>query len=162
MLELCLLRHADAAIGQVADFERPLTERGVYEAERVARRLVLAGIRPQLIIASTAMRVRQTLAIIAPALEVGMDSIQFEDLVYEASVDGLLGLLSCIDEGHTRVLLCGHNPAISQLAGRLCHLPSPGFSPCTCALLEFPTADNWKGMDRTEGLLKALYTPATS
>jgi phosphohistidine phosphatase len=73
-----------------------------------------AGVRPSLVLCSTALRARQTLDALLPALpkHVGM---KVEDGLYGADAQELLQRLRQISEKHPSVLLVGHNPAVQDL-----------------------------------------------
>ena len=58
---LTLIRHATAdQDASVRDFERPLTRKGHSEAQEMAKRLHERGLVPDLILASSATRTRET------------------------------------------------------------------------------------------------------
>jgi phosphohistidine phosphatase len=61
---ILLLRHAKSAWGdaRLEDHERPLNGRGERAAQAMARHLAKKAPRPDLILCSTAVRARQTLA----------------------------------------------------------------------------------------------------
>lgn len=62
MLRLLLLRHAksDWHTESDHDHERPLASRGERDAIRIGRFLTAAGLRPELVLCSTAIRARRT------------------------------------------------------------------------------------------------------
>jgi phosphohistidine phosphatase len=69
--ELLVLRHAKSAWDTDApsDFARPLSKRGRKAAPRVGRWLRAHRLQPDLVVASTALRVRQTVHRLLPELE---------------------------------------------------------------------------------------------
>jgi phosphohistidine phosphatase len=107
-----LLRHAKAAPAQSGqrDFDRPLSNEGYAEAEIVADRMADEGYEPELVIASTAQRCRQTAEAIRRA--VGPDaSFRFVDELYDARPSTYIEILS--SQGSVgSVMLVGHNPVI--------------------------------------------------
>jgi phosphohistidine phosphatase len=114
--QLVLLRHAKSAYPPgVADYRRPLGERGVRDApvagERVRQRLG----DPDLVLVSGATRTRETWDL-ARAAWPHSPHVVFDDRIYEASVDELMMLLREVDESRPRVLLIGHNPGLEELA----------------------------------------------
>ena len=68
MLRLYLLRHAksDWSGPGIADFDRPLSNRGFKAAPRMGRFMAEQGCTPERILCSAAMRTRQTLAAVLP------------------------------------------------------------------------------------------------
>ncbi len=67
---LLLCRHAEAGWPEntASDFDRPLTRRGMEEARDMGACLNKHGIRPDLILASAALRTRTTAEILAKAM----------------------------------------------------------------------------------------------
>ena len=71
MRRLMLLRHAksDWAAPGVRDHDRPLNPRGREAAPKMGAYMVRHALVPDLIVASTATRVRETLDLLLPAFE---------------------------------------------------------------------------------------------
>lgn len=63
-MRLCLVQHGEAK-EEESDPERPLTEKGREDANRVAARLAESGFRPELVFHSPKLRARQTADIFA-------------------------------------------------------------------------------------------------
>jgi phosphohistidine phosphatase len=114
---LILLRHAKSEWPDVADHERPLAKRGRRDAPAVGRWLRDAGIRPDLVVCSTARRARETWELVASRLD-GGDEIEtrYDQRVYDASADDLLDVVAKAPEAVQTLLLVGHNPATQRLA----------------------------------------------
>ncbi len=114
---LTLIRHGNAeAETDVRDFERPLTRKGLSEAAEMAKRFQERGLVPDLILASAAVRTRETAETFAKVLGVAPRLLQLDDSLYLAEGDHILGL---IRHGGPRVghlMLIGHNPGISATA----------------------------------------------
>jgi phosphohistidine phosphatase len=112
---LYLLRHAKSSWDDpaLADHDRPLGPRGLRAGELLAEHVRRAGIAPQLVLCSTAVRTRETLAL----LKLGGDpDVVYERGLYAASEDVLLERLRAVDDGVATVLLVGHSSGIEQLA----------------------------------------------
>lgn len=97
----------------------------------MGQRLRIRGARPTLILTSTAVRARQTAQIIAHEIGYPPEFLQREGELYLASPDQILAVLARQDSSFRDVLVCGHNPGLSELAGRLLgaeleHLPTAG------------------------------------
>jgi phosphohistidine phosphatase len=103
-----------------------------------ARAIGVAGLKPAVVLASPALRTRQTAVIIANDLGVADTAIQFIDTLYNASVDTLAAELRNAAAGHGPVMLIAHNPGISELGRRLAQ--GATFAPfATAAWRLFPT-----------------------
>ena len=119
-MRLWLLRHAKSSWVDptLEDEDRPLAARGERATDRIRDYLDREAIRPDLVLCSSALRARQTLARVLPGLGPELE-IQVEPSTYTFSAEELLDRLRRIDEGVASVMLIGHNPAIQELAVRL-------------------------------------------
>ncbi|MBI2739955.1 MAG: histidine phosphatase family protein [Rhodospirillales bacterium] len=148
MKTLLLLRHAKSAWSdpRLDDHDRPLNGRGERAAKAMADRIARQGPRPDLILCSTAMRTRQTLAPLLKRLDGPAPPISLENGLYLASEDALLVRLRAVADDVPTVLLIGHNDGIGQLAA---DLASDGPADALAALrAKYPT-----------GALAVLRTP---
>src|ERR1700754_2494184 len=111
-----LLRHAKSAWGQpgLSDHERPLNRRGERAAEAMAEHIVHNAPRPDLILCSTAVRTRQTLAPLVHRLATPAPPIALEQGLYLASETALMASLQTVPDGVRTVLLIGHNEGIGE------------------------------------------------
>lgn len=118
---LTLLRHGQAQpIDTVMeDFERALTRRGSIEAQEMAARIVHRNLVPDLILVSPAERAWSTAEIIAGACELDSKQVQCARELYLATPETTWSLLARRDTGLRHILICGHNPGLSQVASRL-------------------------------------------
>jgi phosphohistidine phosphatase len=116
-LTLLLLRHAEAEAAQsgAADIDRPLSVRGRTEALDAADCIATAELRIDAVLASPALRARETAIIVAAELDI-TDDLRFEAALYLGTPDELLPTVQrCTADTHT-VLVVGHNPGLSALA----------------------------------------------
>lgn len=113
---LHLLRHAKSSwdAPDLDDHDRPLADRGRRVAPLIADYLTGAGLRPDLVLCSTAARARQTFDALAPALD-GVP-VQYERAVYVFDGDSLVGRLRTLPDSVVEVLVVGHNPALEETA----------------------------------------------
>jgi phosphohistidine phosphatase len=118
---ILLLRHAKSAWGdpRLDDHERPLSRRGEQAAKAMADHIVRRGPRPGLILCSTAMRTRQTLAPLVKLLGASAPPIALEKGLYLASEDILLDHLRALPDAVATALLIAHNDGIWHLAEAL-------------------------------------------
>lgn len=120
MKSLTLLRHAksswDAPVPR--DFDRPLTDRGRLAASRIGHYLLDEGLTFDLVVSSSAVRTRETIAIVQAETN-RVWPVTFDDRVYMASADTLLDLIQDVPSTVQRLLLVGHNPGFEDLAQRL-------------------------------------------
>ena len=164
MPTLLLLRHLKSSWDDesLADHERPLSARGVRDGGRVAEHLHSLNARIDLVLCSSAVRTRQTLGLIQPAL--GDAPVEFEDQLYGASADTLLARLHGVPDSVGSALMIGHNPGMQDLA--LClAAPGPGRS---AVVAKFPTGalatlaitdHSWLGVRQGTSRLVAYTVP---
>lgn len=118
---ILLLRHAKSAWDspRLPDHDRPLNRRGEQAARTMADQIAAHFPRPDLILCSTALRTRQTLAPVVAALGQPAPPLSLEKELYLASEDELLERLQSLSGEIGTVLLIGHNDGIGQLAAAL-------------------------------------------
>jgi phosphohistidine phosphatase len=115
-----LLRHGQAQPldSSPEDFERTLTRRGTAEAQEMAARIVHRDLIPDLILVSPAERAWGTAEIVAGACELDAKQIQCARELYLAGPETTWALLARCRPELRHILICGHNPGLSQLASR--------------------------------------------
>ena len=120
MKALYLLRHAKSswADSRLADHDRPLAPRGKKATRALARHLADSGIRPALVLCSTAARARETLDGVVGSLGEDVD-VWHEDDLYGASAGELLERLRRLPAAVPSVMVVGHNPGLEDLAVEL-------------------------------------------
>ena len=136
MKTLLLLRHARPSPNSPTgrDFERPLVEEGRIAASRVGQLLRQKEIKPEAVLSSHAVRARETAELVCEAAGLSTH-IRFDARIYEASLEGLLQVVSEAEDGVETLLLVGHNPGLSELIARLTG-EGTGMSPATLARIE--------------------------
>ncbi|MFG2072019.1 SixA phosphatase family protein [Nonomuraea maritima] len=152
MRTLIVLRHAKAAhVAGLADRERPLTHRGERDAQQVGQELRAAGLDPDVVLCSPAVRTRRTAQLAFP----GKD-ISYERDIYEAYADELLEIVRRCEPDARTVVLCGHNPGVHELAVGLAG-GDYAFHPGAFAVIEVNTP--WEELTSGEGRLTAHWDP---
>jgi phosphohistidine phosphatase len=162
---LYLLRHAKSSWDDpgLEDRDRPLAPRGRRASALIAEQLRSDRVTPALVLCSSALRTRETLAAILPALE-GEVEIRIEDGFYLAGVDALLARLNDVPDSLPSVLLIGHNPSIHELAltlaGRGDGLDRlrERFPTGALATLGIPTG-GWSGLRPRAAVLEGFVLP---
>ena len=166
MSTLYLLRHAKSAWDDVAltDHERPLAPRGLRDGERMASYLEGVGVQPELVLCSSAVRTRQTLDLVSPAL--GDGEVVIEDGIYGASASELLERIQRVPDSVGSVLVIGHNPGLEDLAiglaatGAALDQLSAKFPTCAFAALDLGEGA-WADVVPGAATLTAFATPKT-
>lgn len=165
MKKLTLLRHAKSAWDDPAqsDFDRPLNERGRKAARAMGREMRRLGLAYDLILASPAARVTETLNELAQGYGGAVATVQNECL-YLASPDTLIGLIRASVDEHASLLLAGHNPGLQLLAlglgraGGLHDLIAAKYPTGALAQMHFGIG-RWAGIALGEGELVRFLRP---
>ena len=125
-MQVIILRHAHAEWPSYsgADFDRPLTARGLAEARSSARAISDAGHRPAFLLVSPARRTRQTAEILAEEFQLGPECVHYVDSLYNASSSTLAAELKAATKAGDTALLVAHNPGVSDLVRDLGNHPA--------------------------------------
>jgi phosphohistidine phosphatase len=120
MKRLYLLRHTKSSWKEddLSDHERPLAPRGRRAAPPVGVYLRDHAILPDLVLASSARRTRETWELVSLMLA-KPPRVLYEDKLYLATAEELLVRLRQMDDDIGSILLVGHNPGLQELAVRL-------------------------------------------
>jgi phosphohistidine phosphatase len=118
---LYLLRHADAETTAPTDDERPLSEKGIAQAEKVARFCKTHDVKLSLILTSPLPRAHQTAKPVAEALHAEMVVAPWlaSGMHPDAAIEELRAY-----RNQGSVMLVGHEPDFSKLAAHLLGLPT--------------------------------------
>ncbi len=161
---LYLLRHAKSSWVDPAlpDHERPLARRGHRACKVLRAHLRAQGIEPALVLCSSAVRTRQTLDRIAPALPASTE-VRVDGALYGASVDVLLATVRSLPDALESAMLIGHDPGIHDLTlalarpGALRDEVRPKFP--TAALARLTLTGSWSAAATGTADLTAFVTP---
>ena len=158
---LHILRHAKSSWDDpdLADHERPLAPRGERAAVLIAEHVRRQGIVPELVLCSTALRARQTLAALLPVVA-GDVEIRLEEALYGAGVEAVLGRLRAVDDVVGSVLVVGHNPMLHELALALTAGEEELERFPTGALASLTFATSWADLAEGGAELDAIVLPS--
>lgn len=167
MLTLSLLRHAEASSAdpKLGDHERPLTPRGRLEAARIGSWIVTAGLRPDDVLCSSALRARDTLALLLSQMHGAAPEVAYDEALYLASSARLLERIrQTAAAGH--VLLIAHNPGLHSLAlGLIRSGPrndtialASELPPASLAVIDFDVG-HWSELGPAAGHLRVFMSP---
>ncbi len=139
------------------DWERPLSKRGKKNAEHIGEFLKKEKLIPDLILASSAVRARETAEIVMEEMKYRADYCSVYRL-YLAEVDVYAREVQKIPDDVQRVLLIGHSPSLDSLlqmlSGKVETLSTSAVAQLTVPI-EF-----WKDFTlETQGELVNLWRP---
>jgi len=160
---LFLVRHAKSSWSDpsLADRDRPLNQRGRKSASDMGRRLAKEEHRPDLIISSPANRAFSTARKIAKELAYDDSGIITDESLYFAGTGSMLKLLEGLDDRYQKVMIVGHNPAMTSLLNILCDTQVDNMPTGAIAVIEFDMAC-WSELDMTNANLLAYDFPKGS
>lgn len=168
MLTLSLLRHAKSSWDdlELDDFERPLAKRGVTAAPEMGRAMRDLQLKPDLVLCSTSVRTRATLALVLLELGPPPPQVEYDDKLYLATPAAMLARLRKVNDTHRHVMIVGHNPGTHALALELTgaarredmadlasKFPTAGYANITFE------ADRWRDVKSGTGRLVVFMTP---
>lgn len=159
MLSLILFRHGksdwDAPFAN--DHERPLADRGKEAARCMGRLLTQTRQIPGLAVSSSAQRARDTLHLAARAGH-WKCPLRIDSALYEAAPGTVLSWIRGIEETPDCLLLTGHEPTWSELAGRLVGKAVMRVPTAAMLRIDFE-AETWQQIDFGAGELRWLLPP---
>ena len=161
MKTLLVMRHAKsdwgAAFGD--DHERPLARRGVKAARRMGRFIAEAGVAPELILSSTAVRARMTAELAAAEGDWGCPIVTTGNF-YASHAERVLETVWETGAGVERLLIAGHEPTWSTLVTWLIGGGRVRMPTAAVACLDLPHG-GWGDLAPGTCELRWLVTPKT-
>jgi phosphohistidine phosphatase len=151
MKTLYIIRHAKSSWDNALqdDFDRPLNERGMRDAPRMAKRLKEKDIHPDMMLSSPANRALSTCMMIAEVIKYPQEKIKTERSLYHANKETILKVIRNVKDKHNILLVFGHNPGLTDFVNELMddvhhfidNIP-------TCGIVAFSIdIDSWKKLD---------------
>jgi phosphohistidine phosphatase len=159
MKTILLMRHAKSSWEdkEADDRDRPISKRGKKSAENMGELLKDEKLKPQLILASAAVRARQTAEVVMDELKYHGD-ICYLNKLYMGEVEAYAQQLQSLPDDIQMVLVIGHNPSLDSLlqmvTGKVESLPTSAVAHLTVPV------DSWKDFNlEVQGELVHLWRP---
>ncbi|MCA9898701.1 MAG: histidine phosphatase family protein [Ardenticatenaceae bacterium] len=145
MKTLLILRHAKSDWGnsQLSDHDRPLNDRGKYDAPRMGAWLKRQKMVPELIISSTAERALTTAELVALSADFEGE-LRTDRKFYLAGPPTYVEILNELPDSYERVMVVGHNPGMEELVSLLTDTDRP-MTTANVAVVELPI-DSWSDL----------------
>ncbi len=120
MKTLILMRHAKSDWKQpgLADHDRPLNARGLRAAPAMGRHAREAGLEVDVILASSAVRVQQTVELLRQEWAADAELLTNKSL-YLATPEQIVSDVQALHDDWVHALVVAHNPGLSALASWL-------------------------------------------
>jgi phosphohistidine phosphatase len=160
MRTLYLVRHAKSSWDSpgLRDFDRPLNERGLNDAPKMAKTLLKMGLKPDLIVSSPAKRALTTAQFFAKTFELADAAFVQEPRIYEAFSTDILQIISKLPNEAKVVMLFGHNPTFTDVANRFTDDFIDNVPTCGIVRIE-SKADTWDALYEGNGRVTACFFP---
>jgi phosphohistidine phosphatase len=148
MKSILLVRHAKSSWEDLsmADFDRPLNDRGKRDAPAMAERLAQRHVEIDAFVSSPAKRARKTAEIFSKSLRQNKKDVQFKEELYEASEADFAEVVRSLPDDANVVAIFSHNPGITDYANsltgsRIDNIPTSGIFAVKADV------DDWKKFD---------------
>jgi len=143
MRSLTILRHGDASYEnpKINDWNRPLSNYGEIEAQKIAKYIEKTLPKPNKIISSNANRTISTAKILLNSNKWNQEILEKKQEMYLASLDTLLAIISEQSDSLEHIVIIGHNPGLSDLCNHLVN-QSRYLPTCGCFSIKF-NGENW-------------------
>jgi len=167
MRTVSLYRHAKSSWDDpsLEDFDRGLSKRGLASAPRMGAYIREAGLMPDLVLSSKAVRARETFRLTFDDTD-NAPELRLEQRLYLACAAIMLDMLRGLPDDVQHVMILGHNPGLHALALDLFSRGEPAavdsicrkFSTCGLAVIDVEV-DSWRTLRVGDGYLRSFITP---
>ena len=159
-LELLIARHAKSSwgFGQLDDFSRPLSRRGLRDVVRIPKLLAERIPTPDRLLSSTAARAVQTSQALADGFAMDDDAVSVHGDLYLAAHEEVIAIIGREAPRAERVLVVGHNPGLTDLFNYLVGDPLDNLPTLAVAHLSVH-APAWDSLTSGCAIILGLYLP---
>jgi phosphohistidine phosphatase len=152
------MRHAKSSWAEpdLADFHRPLNDRGLKAAPFMGTVMQENSYLPDVILSSPAVRATSTARLVKEGGNMAAE-LQFDDRIYEANPQTIQQVAATINDKYNSAMLVGHNPGIEGfirfLTGSLEPMPTAAL-----AVIELNIGP-WSDISANSGRLIRVIRP---
>ena len=156
MKTIYLIRHAksDWNNTNLTDYNRNLNKRGQNDAPFMGKKLAELNPSIDLIIASPAQRVLETVKLLTKEIDYNYDEIVFNKSIYNSSYLNLNEIINNLDNNINSVALIGHNPGLTNFSNYLTNNYIDNIVTCGIVKIELEI-DNW--LEIVEGIGTKIF-----
>lgn len=157
---LILVRHAKSSWSDstLNDIQRPLNKRGNRDAPKMGEHLAEKGLVPEAIFSSPGLRALTTARLISVKIGVKPSDIKVKDDIYTFNAEQLFSVVKSIKDSYNRIMIVGHNPAITDLTNYLCGSDIDNIPTCGVAVIKL-SVDSWKKAVKKKAKLSRFDYP---
>lgn len=160
MKELFIVRHAKSSwdYPDLSDHERPLLEKGKKRTRKMIAFLQSKGVKPDLVLTSSALRARETAGYLAVGLGLTKEDIQIEPGLYAADAARIFDVFIDLSDQNNAVMLVGHNPALTNFVNLYLSPPIDWLPTSAVVALSFQT-NHWDEIRKAPFEVKFVAFP---
>jgi phosphohistidine phosphatase len=127
----------------------------------MGKRMREQGHIPDHIISSPANRAYSTACLIAKELDIDKADIVTHESLYFSGLISMIKVLEGLDDRYQKVMIVGHNPAMTSLLNTLADTSTQNMPTCAIAVIGFDIA-SWAELDSVDGELLGYDYPKGS
>lgn len=145
MKSVIIVRHAKSSWDSpgMADFDRPLNDRGKEDGPKMAKRLKEKEVAVDTFLSSPAKRAKKTAQLFAAELGVDKDQIKFVPELYQAASETFFDVIAAAPPAADSIMLFSHNPGITDFANSLTEVRIDNMPTCSVFAVK-TSASDWK------------------
>ena len=157
MKTIHFLRHAKSSWDdfELRDYDRPLSTRGIQDADLMGNYFRSKKIKLDLVISSPSKRTTETLE---HFFQFERPKVQFEESIYHATLDEILDVIFSVPEDTESIMLVGHNPSMHEITEYLGNKFINKYP--TCCLTALTIDRSWNELSQGCGNLDFLKKPS--
>ena len=116
MKTLYIMRHGEKDISNpnIDDYDVKVTNKGIKDIKNVSKKLKEKGVMPDLLVASPAVRTKQTAEIVAKELGY-TKNIMYNEVLFQAFVTEVIESITYTFDNIEKLMIIGHNPSLTAL-----------------------------------------------
>lgn len=148
MKTLILTRHAKSSWEHdLTDLDRPLSERGINDANLLSNELLTYHLKPDAIFSSPANRALTTCKIFMDTLNFSPKLLTISDKLYDFGGRQVADFIHDLDDSLDNVMIFGHNHAFTEITNNFGNKYVDNVPTCGVVMLQF-NVDSWKNIDK--------------
>ncbi len=138
MKKLLFLRHAKSSWEyNVDDYDRPLSVKGIKDINRVSMKNIIFFKNFEIILTSPANRAFHTSTILTRNVFNKYEKLKVAEELYSFNYQNIIDYVYNLDNGLSKIILVGHNPAFSLAADYFSQKRPPNLKTSDWIMLEF-------------------------
>ncbi|MDT0678225.1 SixA phosphatase family protein [Autumnicola musiva] len=156
MKRLILIRHGKSSWKEnLPDHKRPLKKRGYRDGETISKTFREFYTAPASFWSSPAVRAMETAKIFRKKLEVPDDHFKIVKDLYTFSEEQLLEVVKTCPDHVEKLVVFGHNPAMTNLVNRLGDNPIDNLPTTGLCVIDFEE-DSWQNIKNGKTIITLL------